>query len=158
MSIKKLLLLTISMLLIINGCAENVSPNKYTASEVGIASKVIPGVIISKRPVQIDASSNNVIGAASGAVIGAAGGTAIGSNPHSSIAAGVGGAVIGGAIGDAIQKKINTCQGFEYMIKIKDNSIISITQDQDLQFNVGQKILIIYGSMTRIVPDQTSTN
>ena len=155
---KKFILVVAGALLIISGCAENVSPNKYAASEVGVASKVVPGIIVSVRTVKIDASGNSIVGAASGAVIGAAGGSAIGGSPHSNLAAGVGGAVLGGVIGDAIQKKINNRQGFEYMIKLKDDSIISVTQDQDLQFSVGQKILVIYGAMTRIVPDETLKN
>ncbi len=54
---------------LINGCAPNVSPNTYEASESGVASKVVSGLIVGKRAVKVDAKSG--LGGLAGAGVGA---------------------------------------------------------------------------------------
>lgn len=147
-----LILLSI-MPLFMMGCAQNVSPHTYEACEAGIASKVLSGVIIGKRPVKIDASTN--VGGLAGAGIGGAGGSAMGGGSRGSIAGAVGGAVIGGVVGRAMDKAVNSHRAFEYIIRLQNGSTISIAQVQEMEFAVGQPVLIIYGAMTRIVPDNT---
>lgn len=141
------------MLGFLTACAPNVSPHTYQASESGVASKVLSGVIVGKRAVKVDANSG--VGGLAGAGIGAAGGSAIGGSSHSNIAGAIGGAVLGGVVGNAIEKAIHSNKAFEYIINLKDGSTISITQVQELEFAVGQSVLIIYGATTRIVPDNT---
>jgi len=138
---------------IIAGCAPNLSPNAYNATEVGIPSRVEKGVIISKRVVDIDNTS--AVGGPAGVVAGAAGGSLIGRNTATNIVSGVGGALIGGVIGNAIDKSIHHQQGFEYIIKLAEGPTISVVQNKDVQFDINQHVLIIYGAMTRIVPDET---
>ncbi len=151
---KIFLLIAFSMLAaLISSCAKNVSPNTYEASEAGVASKVVHGIIIGKRAVKIDANSG--AGGLAGAAAGAAGGSAIGGSDRSNIVGAVGGAVVGGVIGNAADKAINRHQGFEYIIQLKNGSTIAVTQVQELQFEVNQPVLVIYGAMTRIVPDST---
>lgn len=147
-----LLILTIicSML---NSCAQNVSPNTYQASEVGVTSKVVPGVIIAKRAVNIDANSG--AGGLAGAAAGAAAGTGVGGNTAGNIVGAVGGAVVGGVMGSAVDSAVNHHQGYEYIIQIKKGSSISVVQAEDLKFTIGQHVLVIYGAMTRIIADET---
>jgi len=147
---------TITLLILlgfISACAKNVSPDTYGACEVGVSSKVIPGVIIGKRAVKVDGDSG--VGGVAGAATGATAGSAIGGSPRANIASAIGGAVIGGVAGHAIDKAIHSHKGFEYIIKLKDGATIAITQIQDLQFEINQRVLVIYGAMTRVVPDNT---
>lgn len=137
----------------LSACGKHVSPNTYQASEAGVASKVVPGVVIGKRAVKVDASTG--IGGVAGAVAGGAGGSAIGGSTQANIAGAVGGAVVGGAIAHVADKAINTHQAFEYIIRLKTGATIAITQVQELQFELNQPVLIIYGAMTRIIPDNT---
>jgi outer membrane lipoprotein SlyB len=150
-----ILAIKICMLLsLVSGCAQNLSPNTYHAAEVGVASKVVHGVIIGKRAVILDASKGDV-GALAGAVAGGAGGSAIGGSGQANVAGAVGGAVLGGVVGHAAEKAFNRREGFEYIIKLKDGSIISIAQEKSIQFEIHQKVLVIYGATTRIIPDHT---
>jgi outer membrane lipoprotein SlyB len=150
---KKVLPLVIAILLcpLISSCAQNVSPDTYQASEVGVASKVVPGVIIAKRTVNIDANSG--AGGLAGLAAGAAAGSTVGGSTAGNVVGAVGGAVIGGVAGNAIDKAVNHHQGVEYIIKLKKGSTVSIVQTQDVQFEVSQHVLIIYGAMTRIISD-----
>ena len=142
-----------AVLTLMTGCGSNVSPNTYEAAESGVASKVLAGVIVGKRAVKIDAKSG--VGGLAGAGVGVAGGSAIGGSPQANIAAAIGGAVIGGLIGNAVDKAAHSHKAFEYIINLKDGSTISIAQVQEMEFEVGQPVLVIYGATTRIVPDNT---
>jgi outer membrane lipoprotein SlyB len=138
----------------LSGCAQNVSPNTYTTSEVGVASKVVAGTIIAKRTIIID--NNTGAGGLAGVAAGAAAGSAVGGSAASGVVGAVGGAVLGGVIGNVIDKSINKKQGFEYIIKLTNGSTISVTQLQDMQFAIGQHVLVIYGALTRIIPDESA--
>ncbi len=135
------------------GCGKNLSPNTYEAAEVGVAGKVIPGVIIGKRVVNI--TNNTGVGGAAGATAGGVGGSAIGGSTRGNIAGAIGGAVVGGVVGNAIEKGIGKQKGYEYIIKLNTGSTISITQTKDVEFAINQRVLVIYGAMTRIVPDES---
>jgi outer membrane lipoprotein SlyB len=143
-----LLLLSINL----SGCAQNVSPNVYNGAEVGIVSKVKKGVVLSRRAVDIENSSG--AGGMAGVAVGAAGGSTMGSGVSSNVAGAVGGAVVGGLLGNAIDKSVNKHQGYEYIIKLNEGETISVVQTQAMQFKPHQHVLIIYGAMTRIIPDE----
>ncbi|KTC89032.1 hypothetical protein OQJ15_05485 [Fluoribacter dumoffii] len=46
--------------LILSGCNNTLPPGEYDSSEVGKIKKVIPGTIISKRPVNLHRNSTNM--------------------------------------------------------------------------------------------------
>ena len=46
--------------------------------------------------------------------------------------------------------------GFEYVVKLSNGAIISLVQTEDAQLKAKQHILVIYGTNTRIVPDNGS--
>lgn len=138
---------------LLSGCAPNVSPHTYEASEAGVASKVLSGVVIGKRAVKVDANSG--VGGLAGAGAGAVGGSAIGGSSRGNAVGAIGGAVVGGLVGNAIEKAVHSHKAFEYIIKLSNGSTISIAQVQELEFEVGQHVLVIYGAKTRIVPDNT---
>lgn len=141
------------MISLLTGCGLQTSPNVYDACEAGVASKVAHGVIIAKRKVKIDGRSG--VGGLAGAAGGAVGGSAIGGSSRGNIAGAIGGAVIGGIVGDAIDKGINRKTGYEYIIQLRNGPTISVAQTQDLEFDVQQRVMVIYGPTTRIVPDDT---
>src|SRR3990167_2999579 len=84
-------LLSVVML---SGCAQNVSSDTYTAEDMGRANKAEPGVIISKRAVNID--NNSGVGGLAGAGTGAAAGSAIGGSIQGSLIGMICGALVGG--------------------------------------------------------------
>lgn len=146
------ILIIISMMTsLVTGCGTNVSPNSYDACEAGVASKVAHGTVIGKRKVTIDARGG--AGGLAGTAAGAIGGSAIGGGDRAHLLGAVGGAVLGGVIGNAIDKKINTHQAYEYIVKLKNGSTISVAQAQELEFQINQPVMVIYGPTARIVPD-----
>jgi len=110
--------------LLLNGCAKNLPPGSYDSSEVGKVKKVVPGVIISKRPIHIYSAHPDTVD------------TAAGLDTNS--------------IGTGVKRK----GGYEYVIKLNSGDIVSIAQDEDLKLKVKQPILVIYGTNTRIVADE----
>ncbi len=156
MSIKNTILLSClaaSTVLFLPACTSGLSPNNYKASDVGVASKVLKGSIIAIRPVDI--KGNSGVGGLAGAVAGGAAGSAIGGTTAMNIVGAVGGAVAGGLIGNEADKALHNKQGYEYIIQLNTGSTISVTQTEDLQLAVNQHVLVIYGEMTRIIPDNT---
>ncbi len=136
---------------LVAGCAGNISPNTYDSSEIGVASKVVHGRIIAKRAVNID--NHTGAGGLAGATAGAAAGTMAGHNAATGVIGAVGGAVVGGVVGHGVDKAVNRHRGYEYIIKLRNGSTVSIVQAEDLNVHVNQRVLIIYGAKTRIIPD-----
>jgi outer membrane lipoprotein SlyB len=133
------------------GCAETLSPNTYTAKQAGRVNKVVPATIVSMRPVNI--STNTGIGGLAGVVAGAAAGSAIGGGSRMNIIGGTGGALAGGYLGNKVEGAFSNEKGTEYVLRTKDGSYLTVTQVDELNLRIGQKVLIMYGSTTRIVPD-----
>ncbi|GEM_PF-484712 len=153
---KKFFICVISFLLFLSlsGCGENLSTNTYESSDVGVASKVKKGVIISRRPVDIDNSTG--VGGLAGAGAGAAAGSMIGGNTAVNIIGAIGGAVIGGVAGHAAEKGLSHHQGYEYIVQLDKGSPISVVQSaEDSTFEINQHVLVIYGKKTRIEADNT---
>jgi len=148
-----ILLLSSVACFLLCGCVHNVSPNTYTHEEVGVASRVNKGVIISKRVIKIESTSG--VGGLAGAAGGAAAGSSIGGSAAANVAGAVGGAVAVGVVGHEIDKAVNRRTGYEYIIKLDEGKTISVAQERSVQLAIGQRVLIIYGAMTRIVPDTT---
>ena len=146
------LLILLLVCLFCVGCAQNISPNNYNADEVGTASHVVKATVVSERPVKIDNQSG--VGGVAGATSGAVAGSAIaGGNVRGNIVGAVGGAVVGGVVGTVIDKSIHKEQGKEYILRLKNKSLVSVVQIDALSLHVGQHVLIIYGGMTRVIPD-----
>lgn len=49
-------------------------------------------------------------------------------------------------------------QGYVYVIKLKTGEIVSVAQAEDLKLKVNQRVLVIYGKHTRILPDDGSSS
>lgn len=114
----------------ITGCKE-VPPGDYDSAEVGKIKKVVPGVIISMRPVRLH-NKNAEIGVTRPATSNASADTF--SN----------------------ESTMNRSHGFEYVIKLNSGSIISVVQAENIKLKTKQHILVIYGHNTRVVADNGS--
>lgn len=148
------LLLLIISILTLWGCTQNISPNTYANTEIGVVGRVDKGVILSKRSVIID--NNSHVGGIAGATAGGTAGAMLGSSVGTGIIGAVGGAVVGGVLGNAADKSLNQHRGYEYIIKLRNGPTVATVQAKDLNLNVHQHVLIIYGAMTRIVPDENA--
>jgi len=161
---KKLSYLVIIPLLYLGliGCARNISPNAYNPSEIGAANKVEPGIVVSKRLISLETSTGEN-GQLAGTVAGTGLGATMGSTLANHMSPGLGlstlivssvaGAVAGGVGGNVVDKAINRQQGYEYLIKLRKGTLVSVVQNLDLQFAVHQRVLVIYGARTRLIAD-----
>ena len=140
-------------LLILASCAPSLSPNTYTAGQVNRAERVVKGVIVSSRQVKLN--NNSGVGGLAGTVAGGALGSDIGHGTPANVAGAVGGAVVGGLIGNEVEKAVQNQEGHEYIIKLNSGKMISIVQAEGIDLNVGQRVLIVYGRSTRVIPDNT---
>src|SRR5690348_578886 len=112
--------------LTLTGCAPSLSPDAYTTSGVGQVNRVVPGVVVSTRPVKISGDSNlagTLIGGGTGALVG----STIG-NGNGSILTAVGGGLAGALIGNQVQKGLSSQTGLEYIIKDKHGNLFSVVQ------------------------------
>lgn len=111
----------------LSNCSSTV-PSKptgdYQTADVGKVNKVVPGMILSERIVNV--YNKSLIQREE-----MAGNTEINA--------------------DVTRKT-----GHEYVIRLESGSIISVVQTEDLHLTPKQHILVIYGSSTRIVPDEGS--
>lgn len=131
MRIKTLgIMLSLTITLIISACTQDTPPGDYDASEVGKIKKVVPGVIVSMRPVRLH-NKNEEIGLTD----------KTGPAMHES------------SYADPTMRRSH---GFEYVIKLNSGSIISVVQAETIKLKTKQRILVIYGRNTRVVPDHGS--
>lgn len=47
-------------------------------------------------------------------------------------------------------------QGYVYVIKLNSGAIVSVAQAEELNLKVKQKVLVVYGKTTRILPDNST--
>lgn len=116
--------------LVLTGCNKELPPGDYDSAEVGKIKKVVPGVIISMRPVRLH-NKNAEIGITSPA--------------RSHTAAELSG-----------DSMVNRSHGYEYVIKLNSGGIISVVQAENIKLKTKQHILVIYGRNTRVVADNGS--
>lgn len=147
---------TISLLgavaFILGGCASNLSPQSYSVGSVGQVNRTVPGSVISAR--QVDVAGNTGVGGGAGATAGAVVGSgAGGSNSRGNIVGAIGGAIIGGLAGSAIEANATKQRGMEYVVETDNGNLMTIVQGIEPTFAVGQKVLILYGSPSRLIAD-----
>jgi outer membrane lipoprotein SlyB len=139
------------MAVTLTGCAPSLSPDAYTTSGVGQVNRVVPGTVVSTRPVKISGDSNlagTLIGGAAGAVAG----STIG-NGGGSVLAAVGGGLAGALIGNQVQKGLSSQTGLEYIIKDRHGNMFSVVQGNNPVYRPGTHVLVEYGTRARVIPD-----
>lgn len=143
-------LLSLTML---TGC-NHPSQNRYGYQDVGQATVVEFGTVISERPVDIT-GQNTGIGATTGALGGAIGGSYIG-NGGGSLAGMLAGAVIAGVAGHMAEQAISDHTGIEYVITTTKGVTLTIVQNYvagDPSIKPGQRVMIqTSGMYQRVLP------
>ncbi len=139
-----------SMMLIV-GCARNISSSTYDATTVGSVSSSYQCVVVSVRKVAIengDSLENNYIGAVSGALAGGAIGNAIGGGRATPITT-VGGAIAGGIGGAMAEKALKSQDGLEYTVRMESGALKTIVQGMDGALAPGQPAILILSNNGR---------
>jgi outer membrane lipoprotein SlyB len=136
----------------LTGCASNISPGTYSAGSVGQVNRTISATVISTREVNVAGTTGmgGSAGTAAGAVMGSGLG---GNNTRGNVVGAIGGAVVGGLAGAAIEGNATKQKGMEYVVETENGNLMTIVQGADTVFAVGQKVLVLYGSPSRLITD-----
>jgi outer membrane lipoprotein SlyB len=151
--IKKLFLVPV-LLIGLTACAGNVDTNRYETSAAGRVNSASLGEVINVRAVTI-ATSNGTVGKLAGGVAGGVAGSMIGGNSAVHAIGAVGGAVLGGYLGDKAQENLSRQKGYEYVVRLENGNVVTVTQGADEVFRVGQKVYVLdagAGDRARIIP------
>jgi outer membrane lipoprotein SlyB len=128
------------------GCAPSLSPNVYSTASAGQVHRVVRGVVVSSRVVRVSNNGNNLgVGALTGGALGAIAGSEVGRG-SGSLAAGIGGALLGGLAGNQVENRMSAQTAVEYVVKLRNNCLISVVQGPYPTFNRGQHVLVQYGA------------
>ena len=93
------------------------------------------------------------IGGAAGAGAGAALGSTIGSSGSDSVAGAIVGAVVGGVAGSVAEGRLSEQKAMEYVVETENGNLMTIVQGLTPVFSVGQKVLVLYGAVSRLIED-----
>ena len=110
------------------GCADNINSDHYNTNQAGKVSTVSQCTVLSVRQVGVNSDSDA--------------GTLIG---------GIAGGLLGGLVGDAAEKGLSSQTGLEYIVKLDNGQVISVTQGTGQALGVGQRCLVLFGNTTRII-------
>ena len=135
--------------LLLSGCARNISANVYDARSLdgeGMISH--PCTVVSVRVVAVeegDYLEDNKTGALMGGVAGGLAGNMIGGGRGRTIATGIG--ALAGAFGGALaEKALKSQNGYEYVVRLQDGSMRTVVQGMDTKLQPGQAALLIEGA------------
>lgn len=141
---KKHILLTclLSGLLVLAGCASNLTGDTYSRDQARAPQTVRMGTVESVRLVQIE-GTKTIIGPAAGAAVGGIAGSTVGGG-RGSMVAGVLGAVAGGMAGAAAEEGITRSQGIEITVKEDDGQTRAYVQEvsPNISFAPGERVRI----------------
>ena len=148
---KLILLATAALIMPIAACTSDISSSHYSTSSVGVAAQTMAGTVVSVRPIMVSSEDNNA-GMLAGAALGGVGGSAIGGGSTAHTLGAVGGAIIGGIAGNAAQRGLSSQQGYEYVIKLDNGNMVTVTQGNDILLNPGQRCYVSLGHPARVTP------
>lgn len=144
-------LLTVSALaLLASACASNINSNHYATSSTGAVGQVMACTVVSVRQVAVSSSDSSA-----GAVLGAIGGGVAGStvgHGRGSLLGALGGAALGGVAGNYAQEGLSRQDGLEYIVKLDNGALRTITQGTDVYMQPGQRCYLMYGDQSRVIP------
>ncbi len=129
-------------LLVFSGCAPTSQGGKtYTPGQAQSAMKSYYGTVLHVSAVQIqheESGGGTMIGAVLGGVVG----STIGSGRGTRLAT-VGGAAAGGAAGSVAERSRNLKPAWEIEVALNDGRVMTIVQEQDDQFAVGDHVRVV---------------
>lgn len=136
------------------GCARNQSQNVYRYDEVGQATAVSFGTVISSRQVDI-VGKNTGAGALVGAAAGAGAGSYVGNGSGSVWAAGAG-LLVGAIAGAAAEQAAADRTGIEYIVTLETGVTLTVTQDigkSETVIPAGTRVMVQNtGGYQRVLP------
>jgi len=135
--------------LLLTGCARNISANSYDVRAMNGTGMVShPCKVIKVRTVAVeegDYLESNRTGTLLGAVAGGLAGNMIGGGRGRILATGVG-ALAGAAGGAYAEKSLKSQNAYEYVVQMKDGSMRTVVQGMDTYLQPGQEALLIEGT------------
>jgi outer membrane lipoprotein SlyB len=147
------LLLSAAVVLMLGGCASNLSGDSYSREEARSVQTVRMGTVEYLRPVQIE-GTKTPIGSAAGAAVGGIGGSSMGGGKGSYVLAVIG-AVAGGLLGAAAEEGLTRTQGVEITVREDDGTLRAYVQEVEPNqvFRVGQRVRIMtVDGTSRVAP------
>ena len=145
---KKFLSLAVVPMLLA-GCADNINSDYYSVNQTGKVSTVSQCTVLSVRAVKVNSDSD--AGTLIGGIADGVAGSTIGGDSTAHALGAVGGALLGGLAGSAVEKGVNAQTGLEYIVKLDNGQVLSVTQGTEQALGVGQRCLVLFGSTTRII-------
>ncbi len=130
-------------------CQADINSNQYGTSSVGRAASASHCSVISVRQVQV--KSDNNAGMLAGAILGGVGGYAIGSGKTAHNLGAAGGALLGGYAGDKAQGALSSQTGYEYVVRLDNGQVMTLTQGSDVLLSPGQQCMILLGNPARLI-------
>ena len=146
---KAVFFLFFPLALVLCSCTSRIGANEYSVSGTGQVNRALRGTVISVR--QVNVESENGAGTLIGAAAGGVAGSTIGGGSTAHTLGAVGGALLGGVVGNAAEKGLSTQTGLEYIVKLDNGQVISITQGTGQALGVGQRCLVLFGSTNRVI-------
>lgn len=149
----KWLLLMFPLIFLIGCATQSQTSGSYSTDQARKVQTIQTGTVENVKAINIS-SDRSGLGLISGGVVGGIAGSSIGKGKGRDIAAVIG-AVAGSIIGDEIEKKVNTLEGQELTVLLKDGNMIVVAQeisDMDGPIRVGDKVRVITGAdgLTRV--------
>lgn len=143
---KKIICLATALLM--SACTSNINSDHYTTSSVGMATAARICTVVSVR--QVTVQSENGVGTLFGAGLGGVAGSAIGGGDTAHILGAIGGALAGGIAGGAAQDALSKQGGYEYVVKLENGQLMTLTQGQDVLLSPGQRCMLLSGNPARL--------
>lgn len=141
-----------ALALVLSGCASSYGGNTVSASGVGYASTVRPGLVEAVREVTIT-KEQSILGSVTGAVLGGLAGSELGGGDKAQTAGAIGGAVLGGIAGNEAGKALGKSKGFAYMVRFDDGTVKEIIQGADILIQPGTRVNVTFGQdRVRVAP------
>jgi outer membrane lipoprotein SlyB len=133
----------VSACLLATGCASSRSGEVYSRDQARKAQTVQMGTVQSVKAVKIEGTKSPV-GAIAGGAVGGALGQTIGSGTGRTVATVLG--VVGGAVGGSLaEEELTKKDGLEITVKLDEGKVISVVQEADVYFQVGERARVQTG-------------
>ncbi|NQZ33625.1 MAG: glycine zipper 2TM domain-containing protein [Oceanospirillaceae bacterium] len=152
MNFYKNITLLFASVILLAGCASNLTGDNYSAAEARKVQSVEFGRVIAERPVVIDGRQNGILGTAAGGILGGVIASNVGGGKGRDIATGIG-AIIGGILGQQVEEKATRKQGQEITVQLDSGETLSIVQQisQANFFAVNDRVKVLQqGSTARV--------
>ena len=146
---KKTLLSLVLSTTMLTACQSNINADHYSTSQVGKVSTVSQCTVISARYVGVNSDSGT--GTLVGGIAGGIAGSTIGGGRTAHTLGAVGGALLGGVIGDATEQGLSSQTAIEYVVKLDNGQVISITQGTNGALGVGQRCMVLFVNPSRVI-------